>query len=281
MSFERRKIVVTFSQGGITIQNLRVSAQILYAGGMQMSTAALLIYGMTKAEMNQLSTLGQRVISYPDRRITITAGDDENGMSQVFSGQITNAWADLQAAPNVVFHVEAQESADAVKPSDKDTSAVSYPGAVPVEQVISELAGKLGYQFENNGVHVMLDSHYGWGSLRDQVLQAVKAAKIEHVVQNQTLAIWPIDKSRSGVIEVSKETNMVTAPSFTVTGVMVQKLFSVSMNYGSQMKITSEAVPVANGVWTINRIDYFLESLVPHGQWFVNLYGANPGMVPE
>ena len=58
MSFVRRYIDVAFSQGNISTHGLRVSAEILYAGGMQMGTAALLIYGMTKSEMNELSTMG-------------------------------------------------------------------------------------------------------------------------------------------------------------------------------------------------------------------------------
>lgn len=281
MSFVRRQITISFSQGGITIQNLRCTVHVLYAGGMQMSTAVALIYGMTKAEMNQLSTLGQRVISYPDRNVTIQAGDAQNGMSQIFSGQITNAWADLQAAPNVVFHVEAQESVNQVKPSDKTTSATSYSGAVPVTQIVSDLAKKMGYTFENNGVNAVINNHYAFGSLRDQLLAAVKAAKAEFVVQNGTLAIWPPNGSRSGEIEVNASTGMVGAPAFTVAGVVVKKLFDVSINHGSKMTLTSEAVPVANGSWTINRIDYSLEALTPHGEWFATLYGANAGMVPE
>lgn len=280
MSFVRRYIDVAFSQGNISTHDLRVSAEIMYAGGMQMGTAVLLIYGMTESEMNELSTLGARVFSYPERKVTVTAGDELNGMNVVFTGQLTNAWADLQAMPQVVFHVEAQEDlANGVKPSDKDTSATSYEGGVPVEKVIEDLSKKMGYAFENNGVHVMLQDPYFFGSLRDQLMKAVQSAKIEHVVQSGKLAIWPVNGSRDGVIQVSKETGMRSAPSFTVEGVLVKKLFDKPIKHGSKMNITSETVSKANGEWNINRIDYMLESKMPHGEWFVSLWGQKVGMV--
>ena len=63
---------------------------------------------------------------------------------------------------------------------------------------MSSLASQMGYTFENNGVTVTLPpgTHFR-GSLRNQAVACVNAARIEWVIDNGTLAIWPRGSSRS------------------------------------------------------------------------------------
>lgn len=287
MSFVRRKITVIFDIGQgetgfegsstLSLSDLRVSAKILYAGGQMMGRLNLAIYGMTSSHEQQLSTLGMQLIIYRRNIVTVLAGDAENGMSVVFKGTITNAWSDRQNAPNAVFRVEAQEGLiESVKPTDP----ISFEGATKVPLVAEKIAQNMGYSFQNNGVQGVLNDPYFWGSARNMLLTLVKQARIEHVMQGGTLAIWEMGSGRSGdTLLVSPETGMVSYPAFTSTGVLVKQLFSKPVLIGQKMIVKSE-IKAASREWHLNRVDYSLESNMPNGEWFVSLYGTPPGLGP-
>jgi hypothetical protein len=85
MAFVQRLLSFTFQLGEgsfgnsgfdvVTIDGLRASCRITKAGGPSMSTAECDIYGMTKSQMNKLSTLGLKVTLQRRNVITISAGD--------------------------------------------------------------------------------------------------------------------------------------------------------------------------------------------------------------
>lgn len=264
----------------VTLRGLRVSATILNAGGMQnMSQANLLIYGLSKSHLNAMSTLGGRVFENDNFTIKVSAGDDKNGMSEVFNGNVVNAWADMQTAPGVVMHVDAQQEVPAnVQPTGQDTSAISHQGSVAASQLVSDLAQKAGWKFENHGVTAMINDHYEHGSILSHIRSILDAANAEGIVQNNILAIWPKGGNRGdGNLVINKFTDMVGIPGFANQQIVVKKLFDKNINLGTTMDVESEVVSVANGEWIIQRIDYALESMVPHGDWFATLYGTKIG----
>lgn len=287
MPFTKRRINVTFSlgqgdfgEGGFTdvkLENLWIDAKILFAGGVSMSFANVMIWGMTLEQMNKLSTLGMQVIAYRRNKITVTAGDDVNGDSVVFKdGTIVNAWMDGNNPPDVVFHVEAQMGLiDAVKPAQPS----SYSGSTDAGTVAQDLASKMGYQFENNGVSVKLHDPYFFGSARNQLISLAKAARFEWIIYNGALPIWPIGGSRSGSgTLVAPETGMRAYPTFDSKGVLARREFSRPARFGAPMTIRSSVTP-ANGEWVIYRQDLSLSTL-PKGDWFESLYGVRQGLGP-
>lgn len=229
--------------------------------------------------MNQLSTFGQPIHPQYNYKLIVEAGDEINGMSQVFSGTIQQAWADYQAMPDVPFHVLAYASGvQAVMRDEGGKDWNSYGGPTDVGQMMQTLAGKMGLQFENGGVNVKLNSPYHFGSPMRQAQLIREAADIMMVVENDTLAIWPQNQARPGDGPlVSKDTGMVAYPSFTEYGVLVKVEFRRGIKYGVNMTVQSDITP-ANGEWAIRQIDYDLQSLTPKGHWFVDLYGARPNV---
>ena len=101
----------TFANSGgtdtVVIENLRMSAEILHAGGPSDGTLDLTVWGLTKSTINRLSTLGMQINLVPKNSIFLEAGDDENGMSLVFMGYILGAFGDFNASPDVSFHLTA------------------------------------------------------------------------------------------------------------------------------------------------------------------------------
>ena len=235
------------------------------------------VYGMQLSQMNQLSTLGMQLILYRRNTVVVEAGDADGGMATVFVGTITNAWADMQSAPDVPFRVEAHtgllESVQTVPPS-------SYTGPTNVSVVMSSLATKMGLSFENNGISVILSNPYFYGSPRNQVKAAAQAAGIEWIIDNGKLAIWPKGQARGGSIPlISPDTGMRNYPMYTSKGVLVVTLFNPSIGYGNKINVQSSLTP-ASGEWVVCGLDYDLDAQVPHGKWFTSINAVRPGLGP-
>lgn len=286
MSFAKRRITLSFYLGEgsfgtdgsteVKLEGLRVSATINKAGGPSMGTAVLEVYGMTLDEMNRLSTLGQMPTLVRRNTVVVEAGTDDSGISTIFSGTITNAWAQFEAAPDVAFHVEAHtalfEAIQTARPS-------SFTGPTDIAVIMSGLASTMGLAFENSGVSGQLPISYFPGSARDQAKACAEKAGINWIIDDTTLAIWPRGGQRGGVVPlISPETGMVGYPSYTSKGVRVESEFNRNIGYGSQIEVQSK-LPAANGRWVVYMLTHELESEAPGGSWFSTVEAARPGLV--
>jgi hypothetical protein len=257
----------------VTISGLRVSAKIVKAGGNSMGEAQLLIYGMTLSLMNQLSTLGMIYQLVQRNLVTITAGDNQNGMGTVFVGTITNAFADFQASPDVPFHVMAHagmtESVLSIPPS-------SFSGSSDVATIMSGLAAQAGLKFENNGVSAKLSNPYFSGSVRSQIKDCADHANIKWTIDNGTLAIWPKTGSRGGSVPlISPDTGLISYPAYTHYGLLLKTLFNPSIGFGGKVQVKSNLFK-ADGTYIVLGITHDLSSMVPKGPWFSELSLYNP-----
>jgi hypothetical protein len=286
VAYARRFINVDFSgpSGSVHVEGHRVSAAIVTAGQLDMGQAEVAIYGLPVKTMNQLATFGTRFRPQFTTTMTVTAGDNVNGMHQVFTGTLSQAWGDFQSAPDVPFHAIAfQGSLEAVKTQTPSTAFSSYTGPTQATQILQTLAGSAGLTFENNGVKAILDSPYLFGSILNQIKAVAQAGGFNYVIENNTLAIWPQGKARDAAsggngLLISKETGMVSSPTFTDFGLIVKTEFSRPIDYGASFTIKSMLTP-ANRTWYTVRKEYDLQSLVPKGHWFLSLWGcSDPGL---
>ena len=81
------------------IDSLAMTASIEKLGPPDFGKASVEIYGMLLEDMEQLTTLNFQPLFVSRNYINIFAGDDVNGMSQVFAGTITSASADFNSQP--------------------------------------------------------------------------------------------------------------------------------------------------------------------------------------
>lgn len=281
-SFVHRRISVSFAQGqgvtgqaGVSTSQLlgkRISAKISKFGNIGHGTASIQIYGMTLSAMNALSRAGWNLSKLKRASVLVMAGDDDNGMSEVFAGQVTYAWPDMTNQPQVVFRVEAQSGPfDGIKPAE----STSFKGQVPFQTVAQAIAKKFEVprQLQLNGINKMLENPYFFGSPLQQFHALAKQARVAWVDDDEkTLAAWPVGGVRSGGNNgvISKETGMVADPIGTPNGIIVKQLFTKPYEYGTQITVKS-IIDQANGTWGITRLDYSLESEIPHGEWFVTI----------
>lgn len=276
--YARRFIDVTFSGGasGTIVFNargkyaLRTSARILRAGGFNLSELQLEIRGLSLQHINQLSTYGSVIHPNYGYKIQVDAGDDINGMSTVFTGNIQQAWADMKAMPDCPFHVLATAGGDAAV---KKADPTSFAGPTSAITMLQQLAGKAGLGFQNYGLNKMIADPYHWGSPWKQMKEIIDAAVGDGIIEHDTLHVWPMNGNAGGALMITPSTGLRDYPSFTQYGVQVRYEFHREIAYRSIMTIQSAITP-ANGPWTIIRIDYNLQSNTPHGDWFAVLDGA-------
>lgn len=260
----------------VKLSGHRVSVSTSLAGGAGMSQAQVRIFGLTLSMMNQLSTVGLLPTAIRRNTITVLAGDDATSMAQVFQGTIQAAWADMTQAPEVSFNITGLggliEALMPIAPS-------SFPGSVDAADVLAGLADQMNLTFENNGVSVILSKPYFPGSARAQAQACADAAKIEWVIDNGVLAIWPRGSVRKGLVAlISPTTGMIGYPTYTATGIIVKTLFNPNFRFGAQVQVESSLTP-ACGTWQAVTLNHDLEANTPGGKWFTQLQLAAIGYV--
>ena len=268
----------TFANSGgadtVVIENLRMSAEILHAGGPSDGTLDLTVWGLTESTINRLSTLGMRINAVPKNQIILEAGDDQTGMAVVFTGYILAALANFNTSPDVSFHLSAQTLTPY---SSLPAQASSFPGSADVATIMSGFATQMGLKFENSGVSGQLSNAYFSGSVRTQAQTCVDDAGIAwNHGDGGVLAIWPKFGSRNGQIPlVSAATGMIGYPTYSALGIDVLTLYNPSIGFGQKVQVQS-SLKAACGEYSVCGLAHQLECEMPNGKWFstVNCYAA-------
>lgn len=280
MAFTQKIIQVSFSSGSgafspMQTSGLRTSVHaVLLSGNSSMGSCDILIYGMPLSEQNQLSTLGWRDQKPNADSVSVFAGDS-NGMSNVFTGTIWAAYSDYQGGPNVPFHIVSLSGTREAGLNIKPTSINSK--SADVSQVMQQLAGQMGLQFEDGGVTGNTIAYpYLWGSAYNQAKQLAKHANIMMTIDRGTLAIWPSDGSRSAQATVSPTTGLVGYPAWSSEGIRLKMLYSPDLAIGGKITVENSSITPANNTWTITKIEHSLQAFTPQGEWFSNVQGWTP-----
>lgn len=287
MSLIERKITVTLEYGtgpdGLgppeepsRIEGHRVSATVRIAGGASMGSADVRIYGLSLSLMNKFSTVGKLPLAIRRNILTIEAGDEQSGMSQIFKGTIQAAWADMLGAPEVAFQIQAFSG---LVEAMTIIPGTSYPGGFDVAAAMQKLAGQMQLDFENNGVQVTLPKSYFPGAARDQAATIARDANINWVIENGTLAIWPKGGARGGTQpRLAADSGMVGYPTYTGTGIVATTLFNPNIRFGATVEVDTILLP-AKGIWNVLTLVHDIEALVAGGKWFTQVQLTPPGYV--
>jgi hypothetical protein len=268
----------TFPNSGgadtVVIEGMRMSAEILHAGGAMDGTLDLIIYGVSQSVMNRLATLGMKFNTVPTNLIVLEAGDDQSGMATAFTGYILTATADFNAQPDVAFYL----SAHTLAPQAVDTAkASSFPGSADVATMMAGFARIMGLRFENNGITAKLSNAYFSGSIKTQAQECVDAAGISwNHGEGGTLAIWPKGGARGGVIPlISPKTGMIGYPTYSNLGVDVRTLYNPSIGLGGKIQVQS-SLTAASGIFPVYGLHHHLACETPDGPWFSTVLCYNP-----
>lgn len=266
--------LAAFLNNTITLQGFRAAVDIDKAGGNQMGTLHARIYGVAQEDMNSITTLLWKSDQYIPNTVVVTAIDGDQ-QTQVFAGNIVQAWGNYQSQPDVFLQIQAQTAyVNQIKP----VTPSSYKGTVDVATIAAQLASAMGLSFENNGVTTQLSNVYLPGTGLDQLKSLVRQAGCDMYLDDNVLALNPSGTPRSGLIaQISPQSGLRGYPTFDGTGVNFECLFNPSVRFGGAVQLVT-SIPKASGQWTVQCVGHRLESEKPGGAWFTTVKGINNGV---
>lgn len=283
-SFQTRVLTVTmtlahgatFASSGsntIKLSGYRTEASITQAGGQATGYADVNIYGMLESDMNDLTSLSFDNLIKARKKEEIfqhTILIEADGVL-CFMGNIIDCWGNYNAQPDVHLQVHAvTQYFDKINPYPP--TSLSQP--FDVSAVMGGFAKAMGLQLENNGVNIKKASSYYSGSVMDQAAHLATQANIDLWYQGYTMVIIPKGASRTFPIPfISKDTGLVSYPSFDNMGVTFRCLFNPAIHFLSTIELSSPVIR-ANGRWIVNSLRYTLESEKPGGAWFMDIRGG-------
>jgi hypothetical protein len=249
--------------------------------------------------MSQVATLSvPQTLQRANNTVTIEAGDAVNGMAVIFSGNVYTAMKDLSGSPETFLQIVCNSGAVAAM---QPVAPISFPGGADVATIMSSLATQMGMAFENNGVQVQLASPYFAGTALEQAHNVARAANIEMYVDSgtaaPTLAIWPKNKTRGGLIPlISPSSGLVGYPTYRDFYMHFRCIFNPNIKMGGQIKMQSTSGGSAapsnatlqqtldagpNGYWyVVSPFSYDLAAQLPDGPWFCDVTCARTSGLP-
>ena len=277
-TFKERSLEVIFEMNSATfaneadvikIKDMRVSARIVTSAGSY-NEAQIVIYGLSQDVMNRLLTLRdiQKANIYGDNIVTLRYLDGTN--VTLFSGAITTAYADYNAAPNVPFVVQASSTYLAQM---QVVNGLHFEGVVKVSTIMEKLARLAGKNFINNGVDNTLTGHSLQGSLQEMIDDISQAAGIDVYNYINVIVICPKGHGRKDLepIKLSKETGMVGWPTAIDWGCHVTAIYSPDYVPGRKINVVCPEIPFVNGEMTTFQIIHEIDAHVPGGKWFTKM----------
>lgn len=265
----------SFAGGGDVkiIRGLPVDASIDKIAAPDINKAQIRIMGMKLDDMANLTTLSFMPLSTPRNVLELYAGENsESSLPLVFSGEITLAFADFSAAPDIIFDVTAMTGS---YPMQIALAPTSVKDSLPVADVISKLADSAGYSFRNEGVSGSLKNAVLSGSPLEQIYSAARQVGAKIIIDDNSVILIPIDKPRSGEVAIlSDDSGLIGYPSFNNTGIVCKCLYNPNLKIGGAVQIKS-VVPKATGQWMVTKLTHSLSAYNPRGgEWSSNLEAA-------
>lgn len=280
----------------LQLTGLRCVAEITCQGAPAFPTATLAVYGMGQSDMNALSALTFEVTGVTRNTVQIEANSgDGGGFTTAFAGQIVSAYVDYSGAPEVCLRITGQIAYfDQINPA----TATSYTGPTPAATVVSSIAAKMGFAFENNGVTTILPgAPYFPGTLAEQLRDATLQAGIDLYMEPgatvQTIAICPKGFSRKlSTFNLSPTSGLAGYPNVDSRGyIRVRAYYNRAFRFGGPLIISGSDVVIdpnapqtlnsrANGSWMIGQMTHRLDAFKFDSEWFSDLLLYPPGQEP-
>lgn len=257
-------------EGGTTkiIRQVPLKVRIEKTGPPDFCKAAIEARGLRYEDMEKMSTLAFRPLFSARNSVAVFAGDERDGLFLAFSGSITQASADFNAAPDVSFKIEAMSGYfGAITPQ----SPTAVKGAQPAADFIAMQAKTAGFTFQNDGVTTQLNNAVFNGSPVAQARAAAKQIGAELIIDDDVMILSPSGGAgkkagggRGNAVLLNKNTGMLGYPVLSNEGIQLKALYNPAFRLGGLVTVES-IVPKASGTWRIIKLTHDLAAFEPSG----------------
>ncbi|EBA1298652.1 hypothetical protein ACK864_001149 [Salmonella enterica] len=275
MSYVQRDITVEFTlsdgrtfdngKGNIlTIPGAKCFATVTVYGGTAGTQITLYVWGLSPAHMADLSYRGVwRPAQSTANKMRVKADG-----RLIFEGDITDAYADYNQAPDIPLILTGQVSFNLRNQTAADFSA---KGDVPVADIIRALASSAGLKFENQGVSRSLSNPHFSGNIVQQMLDAALAADINIDLGDvEKVTIWPKDKALDiPPLYISPDHGLIGYPVYTMTGLSATTTFCPDLFIGRRVHLES-SLPNVTGDYQLTGVIHTITSRTVGGPWSSN-----------
>lgn len=253
----------------LTVEGLPIKVTVEKGGLPSFNTAKIEIQGLSLDRMMALSSLAIESMTANERhKVDIYAGDSEEALSLIFSGDVKSAIPDFSNAPDIVMRMDCFSAYfDALTPQEP----LAVKGESRVADIIGSLVRSEGYTFYNAGVTASVKDFYVSGDMRTKVSKLANAVGAKVCFDDKEVMLAPIGQPfRTAFTKVNKETGMIGYPTVDDTTVSVSCFFNPSILFGSLVQIES-VVPRASGKFQVTKVVHSLSANNPDGgDWFTN-----------
>ncbi|EBN8660800.1 hypothetical protein C2392_11070 [Salmonella enterica] len=275
MSYVQRDITVEFTlsdgrtfdngKGNIlTIPGAKCFATVTVYGGTAGTQITLYVWGLSPAHMADLSYRGVwRPAQSTANKMRVKADG-----RLIFEGDITDAYADYNQAPDIPLILTGQVSFNLRNQTAADFSA---KGDAPVADIIRALASSAGLKFENQGVSRSLSNPHFSGNIVQQMLDAASAADINIDLGDvEKVTIWPKDKALDiPPLYISPDHGLIGYPVYTMTGLSATTIFCPDLFIGRRVHLES-SLPNVTGDYQLTGVIHTITSRTVGGPWSSN-----------
>ena len=267
--------------GAVNPVSLNARVAINESLSQQMDQSAdITIHGLDTSAITQISMVGQYSgngkFANQLNIIRIYAGYDPANSQLIYTGQITQAYADFND-PNRPLHLNCTTNA---MMQLANASATNPQGNVSVDQLFQTLASTLGLGYVSTGVGGSIKNPILTGSAIDQIKALAKATGTTPMLKNNILSVAPLGQPHSQlVIDLDYTTGLMGYPTVTKYGVAFKMRFNPLFQVGQYINLTSY-VPKTTGTWWC----YAANSVLDNNQeeWYTLVQCApNPTGVPQ
>lgn len=253
----------------VVIEDLPISVSIKKEGFPSMNTAKIFVTGLSSELMEALTFLNYRILTINRNYISIYAGD-ESGMSLAFAGEISLAKPNFNNAPSVRMEFDAFTGY-----SSRMVAAppLSIKGNIPVSDLCSQIAGKMGFHFVNDGVDKIAKNPRLSGSDMNKLINLAKDYNIGITVDDGTVRIFNKGASDRVMLSVSDENGLIGYPSFEQNGISCSVEYTPNVRLWDKFEIQT-VLSKASGQWFIQSIEHRLDANIQGGLWQTDLKGS-------
>jgi hypothetical protein len=255
-----------------TINGLACSVNASKHGMPTFNACSIDIYNMRQEDIDKIVVDSPYQGDMKRNLVAIRAGEAGGTLSQVFSGEILNAYA-IYPSADVGVHIEALTG---IFPALIVAKPFTAPGAVSALTIIEQYTREMEYELE---IHPevedkpLTDPVYN-GSPMEKVKQVAKDIGVRQICDDRKIIILPRDKPLGEIVRVSPKAGIIGYPEVSNGKIRFKHIYHPGFRQGGIAEVYESVVPRANGKWNIIKIEHNLQCFGAGDAWETEITGT-------
>jgi hypothetical protein len=251
-----------------TIEDLKVSAQIEQAQGVQRGRGTVQIWGIDDDDAYELTTRGTSPNAHVGDSITLWAGDNEKTLEIALISTISEAYADFSQMPENVFIIQCLNGQDLALTAPVPDSK---KGEQDVKELLSSLCKEANYepQFYGNW-QLKVENPVLTGSALERIQKLCEQFDLKYSIENAVIVFSQKDGDIAdslNTLEIaadSAQCTLLSSPKHSGILLECEILFNPQIRLGQKASIKT-ALKSAVGDWIVKKVIHELQTITPSG----------------